>query len=589
MPSTQRSPGGSSSGRAPRGSACLNCRRRKFKCDGARPICGPCIRSNCEFDCEYTDGPTRSPTQVLEDNISRLEARIYELEHPEIVTPSVTLYDPRSPPPVPGPSSVTAHQVPNMPIAGPSGGQPMLAAFFAPPQSVPTLAPNFGSEPSPEVIKMLIGHFLPRASQIGFFLHPARFIACATDPHAFALAPALFGAVCLWGARFSRDPAVRAHEPFFLQRAVHSVAAALAHPPTHTLVHAIQAEVLLANYFFTANRLLEGRYHCNAAVALVLSCRLNKLRAVPDPPAAAVTRGVELPPPADAVEEGERINAFWSVFVLDKSWAVVVGSPSHFDGPPGAQVDTPWPLDIEKYEHGGIPPGVQGSRTAEAFLAEVVPDGGSVSSLARLAKGAALFERATRLASQWTPAMVYIEQFAVDFFFLDSVIDQFVASLPPIEAAPTQADARTLLLTHTFALAATIRVHGTLKQAEGGTAQDRDVAAAHAAAAALDSIDLAQLAFADPILAILWTSVCRALIGEIARVRVLWTSALLRDGDTTAASETAETAAALGAAHDGHLSALQKVLDAMAVLASAAPLMAVQAAKIRQEFEGAPP
>ncbi|KZT10443.1 uncharacterized protein LAESUDRAFT_425502 [Laetiporus sulphureus 93-53] len=559
------------------------------KCDGARPICGPCIRSNRESDCEYTDGPTPSPTQVLEDNISRLEARIYELEHPEMVTPSVTLYDPRSAPPVAGPSSVSACQAQNMPIAGSSGRQPTPTAFLIPAHSVQTLNPNFGSKPSPEVIQMLIGHFLPHASQVGFFLHPARFIARATGPHAFTFAPALLSTVCLWGAHFSRDPALRAHEPVFLHRAVHSVTAALSQAPAHDLIHAIQAEVLLAHYFFAEDRLPEGRYHCNAAVALVLSCRLNKLHAVPNPvSAAAVTRGVELSPPADAMEEGERINAFWSVFVLDKSWAATVGSPSHFNGSHDAQVDTPWPHDIKEYEHGGVPHGVQGSRTAEVFLADIVLDGGGVSSLARLAKAAALFERTTRLASQWTPTMVYVERFIADSLVLDSVIDQFIASLPPIGTPPTQEDARKLLLTHTFALTATIQVHGTLKQAEGGTAQGKDVVAAHAAVAALDSIDLAQLAFADPILAILWTSVCRVLIGEIACVRVVWTSALLRGGDTTAASGTAETAATLGAEHDGHLAGLQKILEAMSALAHAVPLMAVQAAKIQQELEGVP-
>ena len=32
-------------------------------------------------DCEFTDGPTPSPTQVLERHVARLEARIRELEH----------------------------------------------------------------------------------------------------------------------------------------------------------------------------------------------------------------------------------------------------------------------------------------------------------------------------------------------------------------------------------------------------------------------------------------------------------------------------------------------------------------------------
>ncbi|KZT10467.1 uncharacterized protein LAESUDRAFT_711634 [Laetiporus sulphureus 93-53] len=137
---------------------------------------------------------------------------------------------------------------------------------------------------------------------------------------------------------------------------------------------------------------------------------------------------------------------------------------------------------------------------AQAFLKEIAPDGGGVSSFARLANSSA--PRASPRNGLQTPAMVYAEHFVTDFLVLDGMIDQFVASLSPIEAAPTwQDDARMLLLTHTFALAATIQVHGTLKQAEGGTAQGRDVAAAHAAAAARGSTNLAQLAFVDPILA----------------------------------------------------------------------------------------
>ena len=54
-------------------------------------MCGQCTRANREVDCEYTDGPGPSPTQVLEEQITRLEARIRELEHPELLSPSITL------------------------------------------------------------------------------------------------------------------------------------------------------------------------------------------------------------------------------------------------------------------------------------------------------------------------------------------------------------------------------------------------------------------------------------------------------------------------------------------------------------------
>ena len=154
------------------------------------------------------------------------------------------------------------------------------------------------------------------------------------------LSPALLNAVYLWGVRFSGNASMVAHEPVYLQRAVQAVSSALVRAPPYNIVYSIQAEVLLSHYFFAANRSLEGRYHSNAAVALSLSCRLNKLRSnnnTPNPPGVL---NVDLAPPADALEEGERINAFWSVFILDKSWSVRAGSPSHFNGSPGAQVDT---------------------------------------------------------------------------------------------------------------------------------------------------------------------------------------------------------------------------------------------------------
>ncbi|KAF8832107.1 hypothetical protein HHX47_DHR1000886 [Lentinula edodes] len=53
------------------------------KCDGLRPTCTQCLRSARPGDaCEYADSG-RTRTQMLEDNISRLEARIRELEEPD--------------------------------------------------------------------------------------------------------------------------------------------------------------------------------------------------------------------------------------------------------------------------------------------------------------------------------------------------------------------------------------------------------------------------------------------------------------------------------------------------------------------------
>ncbi|KAF9811631.1 hypothetical protein IEO21_06510 [Rhodonia placenta] len=144
----------SSSGRAPRGSACLNCRRRKLRCDGARPICGPCIRTNRQADCEYTDGPVRSPTQVLEDNIARLEARIYELENPETITPSVTLYDPRISSSDPGMTIDPINPAMGPPLDYASGGRDHSTGYLAPP-GAPLTFLNSATEPSLQHVQTL--------------------------------------------------------------------------------------------------------------------------------------------------------------------------------------------------------------------------------------------------------------------------------------------------------------------------------------------------------------------------------------------------------------------------------------------------
>ena len=107
-----------SPGYLPRGGACVSCRRRKMvsnflcidyrwansevyfllrnsqKCDGRHPVCTQCERAGRAEDCEYTAGHERSTVQILEDNISQLEARIQELQNPNVAPTSVTLHQP---------------------------------------------------------------------------------------------------------------------------------------------------------------------------------------------------------------------------------------------------------------------------------------------------------------------------------------------------------------------------------------------------------------------------------------------------------------------------------------------------------------
>lgn len=64
------------------------------RCDGVRPICGSCRRKPKTDRCEWDNSQSKSRVAMLIDTIKSLEARIFELEHPELITPPVTLHYP---------------------------------------------------------------------------------------------------------------------------------------------------------------------------------------------------------------------------------------------------------------------------------------------------------------------------------------------------------------------------------------------------------------------------------------------------------------------------------------------------------------
>jgi hypothetical protein len=193
-------------------------------------------------------------------------------------------------------------------------------------------------------------NFLPNASQFGFFLNVPLFRSSLVLP--FRPTPALLSVVYLWGIHLSRSDALREHESTFRSRAVQHTANALSDTHPQQLLHALQAEILLAYYFLRNGRFVEGKYHSSAAASLAISGGLNKIRSARDSVSVAGDRSLSLPPPRDSVDEGERINGFWAALVLDKCWSVALGSPSNFtdDQMLGTRIDTPWPLDNSGYE-----------------------------------------------------------------------------------------------------------------------------------------------------------------------------------------------------------------------------------------------
>lgn len=280
--------------------------------------------------------------------------------------------------------------------------------------------------------------FLPHAGQLGFSLHVPRFLSSLNLPpsHPGRPHPALLYSIYVWALRLSHCPDSVQLEPRFLARAISALTDALGDFDARTRTHALQAEVLLAQYFFCLGRFLEGRYHANAAVSLALSCDLHAIRAAGGAPAGLASlvgiHGIfDLAAPRDVIEEGERVNAFWAVFNIDRCWSFAVGSPPILcdDAALGTQIDTPWPLEMEDYELvrcARAPPllrlALQGpltfsahqlpddrahssTKTIQSFLdRHVVPSQSSGQSGPALrVKASALFERVARLATRYHP------------------------------------------------------------------------------------------------------------------------------------------------------------------------------------------
>jgi hypothetical protein len=115
---------------------------------------------------------------------------------------------------------------------------------------------------------------------------------------------------------------------------------AVHHP--NLILHTIQAEVLLSYYYMDSARLLEGIYHCAAAVSLAWCAGINKIGAPLRKSNLRFVFSDVLSDPPDELEAAERINAFWAVLMLNNCWVAASGLSSNIPDDIG-EVCTPWP------------------------------------------------------------------------------------------------------------------------------------------------------------------------------------------------------------------------------------------------------
>ncbi|KAF9017738.1 hypothetical protein BDZ89DRAFT_1140522 [Hymenopellis radicata] len=515
-----------------RGKACLTCRFLKIKCDGAKPICGPCLRHPKDDECEYADSPRRSRTKQLEDQVARLEARLRDLEQPELPSP-IILHNPYEDP---AQAPTHAHGIP---MLAPSTSDPPWTSTSSPYSSVlsplvdtppgapgssgrRTESPHYSSdEPAPHIARSFIEIFFRYAPELGFFLHTSNFYSSATlaPPLGHVKRPcsSVLTVIYLWGCHLSERSAeyqAWGDQRHLLNIALKHTALGLTSDHPERYMQTIQAEVLLSYYFLRIGNLLEARQHASGLYRSLWAADCTGF--VPNSIGDEASMATLLPP-VTTIEEGERIDGFWQVVILCKNLAVALDAPSEVCGPleaPGFQIDTPWPLDKKQYEHHVLPP--QSTSTVNAFLRQASQIDVSGSLLALTAQAAILLQQVTYFAGQWNAGR-NTQNFPNTYQILNRLVVQLGHNLPSLHSSKSPS----VFFVHAQVFAATIKLNEVAASSEFRARRDC-VVAAHTMIHWAFSVLLAHR-----LLQTLLMIAIRALIDEVLRLRS--SHALLED------------------------------------------------------------
>lgn len=302
-------------------------------------------------DCEYADIRGRTESQHLEASIARLEARIRQLGGTLPTSPEVIIHEPHLEGQPPGNSFSSwnsrkrdhPQQAPHIHIMLPDNWwQTPL-----PPQNVAKiLYVNRTKRHAFSYIFLRIELFARHATQFGFFLNGPRIVRSVFSPDSRRpISPSLLNSIFLFGIHLSGSPALQERESVFLGRSFQSAAPL----QPHQVIQNIQSEALLAQYFLRQGRFLEAMHRINTAASLSIGCGLHMLHGPYNERSAYA-----LPSTRDAVEQGERVNAFWSIMASHKVFSIIMQWPSSVSDILDEQIDIPWPLDMEVYESASI-------------------------------------------------------------------------------------------------------------------------------------------------------------------------------------------------------------------------------------------
>ncbi|KAJ7897421.1 hypothetical protein B0H13DRAFT_2032915 [Mycena leptocephala] len=385
-------------------------------------------------------------------------------------------------------------------------------------------------EPPSDVAERLVDAFLDNFSQVGFFLNGSTFrrsalLAVPSRCHDRPLS-ALLSAVYMWGSRFSQSPRHPVYnEDAFLVCTLQNLQQDLGGNHPHRVMHGIQAEILLSLYYLTLGRPVEGIHHSGAAVSLAISAGLHFINSESSIFTVPPGPDTSFPPPSNGLEMVEQINAFWTVMIVNNHWVVAYGSPSaipYCDMP----IDTPWPIDLDGSVSSDLfnPTVGGGGGTVSKFLSGLSIESGFSSELALHAKASILLEQAITFSARYagnSPLGEFLEGTTSDdtaFDSLDALLEQFMLSLP-LGFEPRCVDKSThrLLVTQTLTHVAIIRLHAHRVRTSEASRR-KYMTAALTVVHIVNNTDFSKWRHIDPIMGVLWTTVCDVFVGELSNM-----------------------------------------------------------------------
>lgn len=219
--------------------------------------------------------------------------------------------------------------------------------------------------------------FLSHRRQCACEIPVERFLQAVQGPVRDRPHPCFLNAIYMLACWFSYPHDLRSFERIFLQRARESLVTAIS--SGDKLLNYIQGAALLSLYHYGGGNMLEGYNQICAGAQIAMVCGLHQIPsavyrdAAPSEELYTATSSTWvgnfrrtpflLSPPRDAIELGERIHTFWSIWILDTSGCATHGLPSMFEPErEETRITTPLPVPLEYYSNVSFVSGVTHSQ-----------------------------------------------------------------------------------------------------------------------------------------------------------------------------------------------------------------------------------